>query len=212
MENKDTSKGIVKINNMEKKVFISVIADFVLLIILALIFFLTGIPVGLSILLLVSILGVSAFLNKLITKRKVPIIYASILGGIFTITLLFSHIIPYTQQLNDIHSIQAIKDDITLYQNYINKYENEDKVLLKEWAKQQPEIVEKMTALGIQFASSIEPNNVIKKLSDEINLLINLIMERELSLNHLKGYIRARADNNWFFKIPELEAYYGDEG
>lgn len=210
-QNKDTSDGIVKIKRMNSKIFISIIVDF-LMVLLGIIFLLViGIPVGLIVILLSVYLGVSAFFNKIIIGRNIPTKYAIVLGIILFFSLMFSHIIPYTMQLNDIHSVQAIKDDITLYRNYIKKYETEDKVLLEEWARQQAELTQKMSALGIQFASSIQPNNVIKKLSDEINRLINLIIEKELEVNHLKAKIRARSDNKWFFGVQRLGAYEGEE-
>jgi predicted PurR-regulated permease PerM len=119
----------------------------------------------------------------------------------FAVILFFCYILPYSLQIADACDIDRLNDDIALYNSYVDKYENEDKVVLEEWAKQQADLSKKLSALGIQFAGSIEPNNIIKKLSEKVSGYLNSITDKELEINKVKSEIKARTLNRWFFGL-----------
>jgi hypothetical protein len=114
-------------------------------------------------------------------------------------SLLFLHIIPYTKNISNTYDIEAYEKDIEYYKNKIEKYEEEDKKILKEWAKQQEEMAEKLSSLGMQFAGDIQPNNIIKKLSGEIKTFHNKIDETQIKIHQLESDIKARENHMWYW-------------
>jgi hypothetical protein len=114
-------------------------------------------------------------------------------------SLLFLHIMPYTRNISDTYDIEAYEKDIEYYRNKIDQYEKEDKKILKEWAKQQEEMAEKLSSLGMQFAGDIQPNNIIKKLSGEIKTFHNKIDETQIKIHQLKSDIKARKNHMWYW-------------
>ena len=168
-------------------------------IIFGLIMLLTQASIGLA-LLLMSAFAFTSFCvaSFFYTMPKAPFFVSSI---VFALILLFACILPYSQQISDICDIDRLNDDIALYNKYIDQYQNEDKIILEEWAKQQAEMAKKLSAIGIQFAGSIEPNNIIKKLSEKISGYLNAIMDKEMEINKVKSKIKSRTLNRWFFGL-----------
>jgi hypothetical protein len=153
--------------------------------------------VGIALFITSSVLLGLLCLSRFLTP--IPMIPTIVSGVAALVILLFCCILPYSMQVSDACDIDRLNDDIALYQKYVDKYQNEDKVILEEWAKQQAELSKKLSAIGIQFAGSIEPNNIIKKLSDKIASLLNSITDKELEINKVKSGMKARVLNRWFF-------------
>jgi hypothetical protein len=157
---------------------------------IGLIVFIVGLFIG-----LIGIIS-SIFFNKF----KVYLITISIIGLLFSFSsLLFLNIIPYTQNTFDTYKIEALKENIEYYSFKIKKYEEEDKKVLEEWAKQQEEMAKKLSAIGIQFAGEIQPNNIIKKLSEEIQIYFKIIDEKQLEIHNIKGEVKARKNHKWYW-------------
>lgn len=114
-------------------------------------------------------------------------------------SLLFLHVFPYTKNVMDTYNIEAYEKDISYYEDKIKQYEEEDKKILKEWAKQQQEMADKLSSLGMQFAGDIQPNNIIKKLSGEIKAFHDKIDETQIKIHQLESDIKARKNHMWYW-------------
>ena len=156
MQKQKRGKG----KNMTKEFVVGFIV-IALNIIFGLIMLLTQSSVGFALLLIsASVFASYAVASYFALMPKMPFLVSSLA---FAIILFFCCILPYSLQVADACDTDRLNDDIALYNKYVDKYQNEDKVILEEWAKQQAELSKKLSAIGIQFAGSIEPNNIIKK-------------------------------------------------
>lgn len=148
--------------------------------------------------LIVFIIGL--ILSNIFKRFKFYIVSISILAFIISFSsLLFLHIIPYTQNVFDTYQIEALEQDIEYYSDKIKKYEEEDKKVLEEWARQQEEMSKKLSSIGVQFAGDIQPNNIIKKLSAEIQKFHNEIDDINLKIHKIEGEVKAREIHKWYW-------------
>lgn len=116
-------------------------------------------------------------------------------------SLTFLHIIPYTKNVFDTYKVEALEKDISYYEDKIKQYEEEDKKILEEWAKQQEEMAEKLSSIGVQFAGDIQPNQIIKKLSEKIQTFHNEINTINLQIHKIEGNIKARENHKWYWGL-----------
>lgn len=157
---------------------------------IGLIIFIVGLLIG-----LVGVVG-SVFIRRF----KMYLITIAVIGSLFALSsLLFLNVIPYTQNVFDTYKVEALEKDIEYYSNKIEKYEQEDKKILEQWAKQQEEMSKKLSSIGIQFAGEIQPNNIIKKLSEEIQNFYYEIDNINLETHKIEGSISARENHKWFW-------------
>lgn len=149
---------------------------------------------------IIFLIGIIGSKINFLKKIKFYLISISVLAFIISLSsLLFLHIIPYTQNVFDTYKVEALEKDINYYNDKIKQYEEEDKKVLEEWARQQEKMAEKLSSIGVQFAGEIQPNNIIKKLSGKIQEFHNEINEINLQIHKLEGNIKARKYHKWYW-------------
>jgi hypothetical protein len=150
--------------------------------------------IGFIIFIVGLVIGVIGIVGSLLLERfNNHFIVLSIIGMTLSIASLIGlHFIPYTYNVFDAYKVEALEENIEYYSDKIERYEREDKKVLEEWARQQEEMAKKLSSIGVQFAGDIEPNNIIKKLSIEIQKFHREIDNMNLEIHDVSGEINAR--------------------
>lgn len=109
---------------------------------------------------------------------------------------------PYIKNLNDEASIFESKENIILYNDYVNKYSVAAQKQIEEFSSLQAEMSRRATIEQLSFWSE-QQDNIGAKLTEQIRQYSNKIELEELNINKRKALINSREKNKWYFYIKE---------
>lgn len=104
----------------------------------------------------------------------------------------------------DYEHVVTLQDNIELYQRYSEEYAESARKQIEEYQRLQSELARSATVQQLQFYSQ-QQDEVGNALTDRIQFYQNKIMEEELEINNVRGRIRARERNKWYFWINQRE-------
>jgi len=124
--------------------------------------------------------------------------------GVAAAVFIFFSFIPYTQNVFDYEEVVTLQDNIELYNRYSEEYAESARKQIEEYQRLQSELARTATVQQLQFYSQ-QQDEVGNALTDRIQFYQNKIMETELEINNVRGRIRARERNKWYFWINQRE-------
>ena len=124
--------------------------------------------------------------------------------GVAAVVFTVFSFLPYTQNVFDYEEVVTLQDNIELYTRYSEEYAESARKQIEEYQRLQSELARSATVQQLQFYSQ-QQDEVGNALTDRIQFYQNKIMEEELEINNVRGRIRARERNKWYFWINQRE-------
>ncbi len=148
-------------------------------------------------LLIVAIVG---FAFKAITKKS-WFIKTSIASGIGAIVIFIAAcIIPYCLQQRDLVAIAFAEKNIELYNSQIDKYTEAAQKQISDYQAAQSQLARNATSIQLQFYSQ-QIDTVGNKLTDQIKIYSDKILDWEIEINKAEAKIEFRPKNKWVFGL-----------